>query len=476
VTTSQPSGRWHQARRLRFRVAAALAVTTVTIVGLLGIALYTFAERYLVDQREESLLRRSFVDARVLRDELEQGHEISEALRTLDLAGNSVVVVSIDGRSYGTAVTPGRSAVPAALRHIVAKGDVAHVSTVSGGSRRFAVGLPLQSVDAEYFEVFSMHELDSTLATLRNALIVGGALAGVFGALLGLWLSRLVLRPVTSFAGAAERVAAGDLATRLTPGDDPDLASLAVSFNHMVDAMQRRIDREARFVADASHELRSPLTTLSTASQVVVSRADELPPRTREAVLHLDAEVARLQRLVEDLLELGRADAGVAEVDTEPVDVRDAVRAFLDKSGSDAALEVGASTGNGTRPPAAPVVQIDRRRLERVLANLVENAELHGGGLVGIGIVGGEHWVRIAVDDAGPGFEAADHDEVFARFYRGAAAGRRASTSGSGLGLSLVAEHIALHGGRVWIEDRPGGGARVVVELPRAGTAPGARS
>jgi signal transduction histidine kinase len=185
-------------------------------------------------------------------------------------------------------------------------------------------------------------------------------------------------------------------------------------------------------------------------------------------VIHLDTEVRRLQRLVEDLLELGRADAGVAEVEAEPVDVGDAVHAFLERSGSNAPVRVDAGSGNGTGAPAPPVVEIDRRRLERVLANLVENAESHGGGLVGVEIVSVDHSVRIAVDDAGPGIDEAQREDVFARFFRGPAAGRRASTSGTGLGLALVAEHVALHGGRVWIENRPAGGTRVVVELPRA--------
>lgn len=462
--------RLQHARRLRFRVTVAFAVTTLTIVGVLGVATYMFAEHYLLRQREDSLLRRSFVDARLLRDELERGREISEALEMLDLGRSSVVVVSIDGRAYGTAVTPRRRAVPASLRRLVAEGDVGHLRMDTGGGRRFAVGMPLRSVDAEYYELFSLSELDSTLRTLRNALVVGGLLAAASGAVLGLWLSRVVLRPVTSFAAAAEEVAAGNLRTRLTPGDDPDLASLAVSFNHMVDAMEQRIDREERFVADVSHELRSPLTTLSTAAQIVTAHADELPERPREAVIHLETEVRRLQQLVEDLLELGRADAGVADVRREQVGLRELVENVLAAQGAESAAirltgERSPAGTNGSRPEL--YVDVDKRRLERVLANLVANAELHGNGLVGVEIGADAQTVRLTIEDSGPGIPSGDHEEVFARFHRGAAAGRRASTSGTGLGLALVAEHVRLHGGRVWAEDREEGGARFVVELPR---------
>ncbi len=460
--------RWRHPRRLRFRVAAAFALGSLVIVGVLGVASYAFAEHYLVRQRENSLLRQSFVDARVLRDEIEREQGMRAALQALDLGSRSAVAVSIDGRWYGTSVASSDNSLPASLRRSVASGEAAHMRVSQDGRPQFIVGLPLASVNAQYYETFTLSELSSTLATLRNALALGGVLAIAFGALMGLWMSRRVLRPVTAFASAAEQVASGDFATRLEPGNDPDLASLATSFNQMVDAVQRRIELESRFVADVSHELRSPLTTLSTATQLVSARAEELPPRSRQAVELLDAEVRRLQQLVEDLLELGHVDAGVADLQLERVGLRELVDKTLEANHLPGVPVNVDANGSGNGQPAADEMfaNVDKRRLERVLTNLMVNAESHGGGLRGVRIVRCDGLVRIALDDSGPGIRSTDREDVFERFFRGAVAGRRASGSGTGLGLALVAEHVRLHGGRVWVEDGDLGGARFVVEFP----------
>jgi signal transduction histidine kinase len=217
-------------------------------------------------------------------------------------------------------------------------------------------------------------------------------------------------------------------------------------------------------VADVSHELRSPLTTLSTASQLVSARSEDLPPRSRHAVELLDAEVRKLQELVEDLLELGRAEAGVADLQVERVGLRELVVKTLEANhvaGIPVSVDVNGSV-NGSELFAT----VDKRRLERVLTNLITNAESHGGRLSGVRIAARDNVVHIAVDDDGPGIPRTDREHVFERFYRGTASGRRANGSGSGLGLALVAEHVRLHGGRVWVEDRDSGGSRFVVEIP----------
>ncbi len=150
-------------------------------------------------------------------------------------------------------------------------------------------------------------------------------------------------------------------------------------------------------------------------------------------------------------------DAGVSELRREPVDVAELVTMTLR----------GRASGVELSLPAVPTrAEIDRRRLERVLANLFTNADTHGCGLRRVTVTSDGTRVRIEVEDEGPGVASAERSAVFDRFYRGAAAGRRASAPGAGLGLSLVAEHVHLHGGRIWIEDARGGGARFVVELP----------
>jgi signal transduction histidine kinase len=269
-----------------------------------------------------------------------------------------------------------------------------------------------------------------------------------------------VLAPVSAAARAAADIAGGHLDTRLDEGSDADLAVLSSSFNHMVDALKERIERDARFASDVSHELRSPLTTVATSLQVMLARRDEMPERARVALDLLAADVDRFERLVQDLLEISRFDAGVARLAVEDVRLSELLTHAVPPSSS-ASIDIA--------PDAEAVtIRADKRRLERVVTNLLNNADAHGGGAVRVGLRRTGTSLRLEVDDNGPGVPPKDRPRIFERFARGAAAGRRSGSSGDGvgLGLALVDEHVRLHRGRVWVEDAPGGGARFVVELP----------
>ncbi len=457
---SRDRPRERRTRGLRFRVTAGFALGSLALVAALTGITYFVSEHYLVRQRERSLIRQAYVDARVLRFELQRG-DVAQALGALDSTPGTNISIALGERWFGTSVAAGRENIPADLRRTVARGTPAHQRVRENGQSRLVVGIPIEAVDAQYYEVFSLSELDRTLRVIRTALVAGGLFAIGLGGLLGFWMSRRVLKPVSDFAAAAQQVAAGDLRTRLAPDHDPDLDSLAVSFNEMVDSVESRIERETRFVADVSHELRSPVTTLSTASQLLAARRDELPERARQAFDLLEHEIERLAQLVEDLLELGRADAGVAELDLGAIELQELVHRAVDPMRHNGSVVRIADDLNGSR------VLVDKRRLERVLVNLLANAETHGQGLQSVTVMRRDVNLRIEVEDSGPGVHEAEREAVFARFFRGAAAGRRASGSGTGLGLALVAEQVNLHGGRVWVEEvAPSGGARFVVEIP----------
>lgn len=262
-------------------------------------------------------------------------------------------------------------------------------------------------------------------------------------------------------------MAAGDLAVRLPTTDDPDLAPLARTFNATTESRQRRVERDARFAGDVSHELRSPVTTMLNALSVLQKRRVELPPNARQAVALLAAELSRFRTTVDDLLEISTADQGRAALHEERVDLVDLVeRATRGMRGS---LPV---EGSGLRVP----VTGDRRRLERVVVNLFDNAERHGGGLARLAVCDGGGRARVEVDDAGPGVRPDDRARIFERFARGAAAHRGVVDTGTGLGLALAAQHVSLHGGALHVDDRPGGGARFVVELPVAEHESGGRT
>jgi signal transduction histidine kinase len=321
-----------------------------------------------------------------------------------------------------------------------------------------AVGVPIPRTGAEFFEAFSLAEVERTLNLLGYSLAGAALLTTMAGAAVGRWASARVLRPLASVSEAAAAIAKGALDIRLVSPSDRDLAPLADSFNSMVDALADRIQKDARFASDVSHELRSPLTTLTTSLDVLRARRSELSERSQAALDLLDADVQRFQRMVEDLLEISRFDAGVAVLEVEEVDVRELVRHAL--AGATVPITAGDGSGRTT-------VLGDKRRLERVLVNLVENAAAYGGGATNVGVARRDGHVHVVVEDQGAGVPLAERTKVFERFFRGSAAGRRGAGGGSGLGLALVVEHVRLHGGTVWVEDGPGGmGARFVVELP----------
>ena len=446
---------------LRARVTAAFALGALLLSLVMGGLTYGVTRRYLVRQRESAVVHQAYVNAQLIRTGLRSARpdvpQLLDSLQTGDAGSESVLRYT--DRWFATSLVVGRDAIPSGLRAMVLEGNPARQRYQLEGQAVLAVGVPIPSVDAVYFELFTLEELDRTLRLLAVILTAAAALTTFAGALLGRWASARVITPVTQAARAAADIAGGHLDTRLDAGADADLAVLSSSFNHMVDALKERIDRDARFASDVSHELRSPLTTVATSLQVMLARRDELPERARLALDLLAADVDRFERLVQDLLEISRFDAGVAHLAVEDVRLGELLRHAVPVE-TTAALDVEPDA-------AAVVIRADKRRLERVVTNLLANADAHGGGAVRIGLRRVDGTVHLEVDDQGPGVAEEDRPLIFNRFARGAAAGRRGGGGdGVGLGLALVDEHVRLHDGRVWVEDRPGGGARFVVELP----------
>ena len=444
---------------LRARVTVAFALGALALSTILSSLTYGLVRSSLVQQRESSARSQAFVNARVARDGMRAPGGITRVLASMESQGPGGVVLHVDDRWFASSLVLGRDVIPASLRARVAEGRPAQQRFRLGGDPWMAVGVPIPRTGAEFFEAFSFAEVERTLDILGYSLAGAALLTTMAGAAVGRWASARVLRPLANVSDAAAAIAKGALDIRLVSPTDRDLAPLADSFNSMVDALAERIQKDARFASDVSHELRSPLTTLSTSLDVLRARRSELSERSQAALDLLDADVRRFQRMVEDLLEISRFDAGVAELEVEEVDVRELVRHAL--AGRDVPLS--------TDGPQPATVLGDKRRLERVLVNLVENAAAYGGGATKVGVARQDGHVQVIVEDQGAGVPPAERAKVFERFFRGSAAGRRGAGGGSGLGLALVVEHVRLHGGKVWVEDGPGGlGARFVVELPAA--------
>ncbi|WP_307817463.1 sensor histidine kinase [Nocardia acididurans] len=290
---------------------------------------------------------------------------------------------------------------------------------------------------------------------LSHVLIIAVLAATGVGAAVGVWVSRRVLEPLGRISGTAARIAAGDLNTRLPRSDDHDLSPTVDAFNSMVDSLQRRIERERRLVGDVSHELRTPLTTLVTSVGVLQRHADDMPERSRRALGLVADELEHLRSTLDDMLALARVEAGVYVGDAEPLSVASLLRYTLE----------GRKHAAGLLTVTEDVVISGRKlELERALANLFDNAVRHGGGLTGVTVRRARGEAIIVVDDLGPGVPEAERERIFERFAT-VGAGRRTAT-GTGIGLALVAETVAAHGGTVDCADRPGGGARFIVRLP----------
>lgn len=446
---------------LRTSVTVAFALGALALSAALALGTYFSARHYLIDQRERTALRQAYTDAALVRDSLlSSGAQVSDVLGSISQPAGTTILLHRDDQWYSSSLDNSGARATAAVREFVASGSAAVGWTDVTSPAAVVVGVALPSVDAEYYEVAVAAELDDTLTTLGLALAICAALTTVAGALLGRAASRRVLAPLGDVTSAAVRISSGDLDARLDATDDPDLAALVGTFNHMVDALRERIQQDTRFAADVSHELRTPLTTLTTSLSLLESSSG-LPPTAQTAVGLMGTELDRFRRALQDLLQLGRLDASVQDSDPATVDVVELVRQALLASGRSSALLVDSS---GERQ--GPLVTVDRTLVLRALTNLFDNADTHGGGLVEVRVVGRGDYVDLLVADDGPGVDDEDRERVFERFAR--AGGRKAGT-GSGLGLSIVERIVRNHGGSVWCASRPDGGACFVLRLPVAG-------
>jgi signal transduction histidine kinase len=329
-----------------------------------------------------------------------------------------------------------------------------------GGEERLVVGAPFGNRRGDaFYEVFPLADLRTTLRTLWLILLATAVATSMLGLFIGRVASRLLLQPLTDVTAAAAAIAAGDLSARLTPGREPDLAGLARSFNRTAERLEERVHADARFAGDGSHELRTPLTTMLNSLALLQNRRADLPAELEEPLALLEEDLMRFRKLVLDLLEISRADEGSGGT-LEWVQVAELVRRAADATASRSVTRVDPDI-DGVR------LLVDKRRLEQVVVNLVENAETHGRGCQEVVVCRRPGRVRIVVSDAGPGLSAEHRERVFDRFVR-----FDSNRGGAGLGLAIVARHVTALGGEVHVDTAEGCGARFIVDLPYDHRAP----
>jgi signal transduction histidine kinase len=295
-----------------------------------------------------------------------------------------------------------------------------------------------------------------TLSSFRYELFVAGPVALLIASLLGYLLAGLSLRQVESMRRRATSISAETPGQRLpVPHTGDEVQRLAETLNDMLGRLEGALELERRFVADAGHELRTPLALLRTELELALRQASS-PDELRSSVERAVREVDRLSLLADDLLLIAQSDGGALPLRLETVDVDGLFASLLNRFGSGSRL-VG-------KPASGLAVRGDRVRLEQALGNLVDNALRHGGGRVQLNAAASDGFVELHVRDEGPGFPLEFLESAFERFTTADAA----RGGGAGLGLSIVSVIAVAHGGTARAENASPHGADVWVELPSA--------
>ena len=321
----------------------------------------------------------------------------------------------------------------------------------------------------EFYVVFSLAQQAKTMSLILNYLWLTGIALTLLIGLTTYFVMRRLIAPIQDAAKVAVDLTNGNLDLRMDIHGEDEIASLGYSFNEMAVSLQQQISRlenlsklQQRFVSDVSHELRTPLTTIRMASQVIYAARDNFEPTVARSAELLISQIERFESLLTDLLEVSRFDAQAAILEVEAVDLTTLVRETIDY------IHPSQDRMVHLKAPNSPVmVDVDPRRIKRILRNLISNAIDHREGKsIDVLISESENEVSVGVRDYGDGFNYTDKKLLFERFWR-ADSSRARTTGGTGLGLSIALEDAKLHQGEIDAWSERGQGAHFVLTIPK---------
>ena len=442
---------------LRRRLTIAFMLAVGVSAAALALGSYSVVRHTLMSDSVASSERQARRNLAIAPTYLKQGTD--QLLAAYERSTTGFLTAGINrGRLFSSGPSAGVRQVPAGLRGLVARGELGYERTDIAGDHYLVVGGPVSQTTELYF-FFSENGLRHDLALLRNILAGGVGILVLLAGFAGALLARQTLRPVGRASAAARSLAEGLLDTRLPVEGRDEFGSWAQSFNEMAAALETKIAdlsaaqaRERRFTADVAHELRTPLTALVGEASLLAEHLDSMPPESRRPAELLVADVGRLRRLVEDLMEISRFDAGQESVHAETVELGALTASTVRARGWERRVQLEADEVELTSDP---------RRLERIVANLVGNAVEHGGSEVMVR-VGRDGSPFVEVADHGPGIAREHLPHLFDRFYKADAA---RSGGGTGLGLAIAQENARLLGGRIEVWSEPGEGTRFTLRL-----------
>ncbi|MEU5877336.1 MtrAB system histidine kinase MtrB [Spirillospora sp. NPDC047279] len=483
--------RWR--RSIQVRVVTSTLVISVVVVALLGVFLQLQITAALMEAKTNTAVGQLDEGLAAVRRDLassaETGTRPETVVNNLKARSGPSGLYEVYIRDTSNEFVDGwttnelrQESVPRRLREELRQasagarpGTASTYGTLSYNDRRSERGLIVggRAGQFELYYLFPLTQEQKTLTDVQRTLVGVGVVLVVLLAAIASLVTRQVVIPVRLAAQGAQRLAAGRLEERMRVRGEDDLARLATSFNDMAANLQDKIGEledlsqvQRQFVSDVSHELRTPLTTIRIAADMLYEHRDTFddPSVGRSAEL-LQSQLERFESLLADLLEISRHDAGAATLDAESVDVRDLVlravgdsQTLAERKGSKVVLQL----------PGEPcMAEVDRRRVERILRNLLVNAVEHGEGEeIVVSVAADRDAVAVAVRDHGVGLKPGEGQMVFDRFWRADPA-RARTTGGTGLGLSISREDAQLHGGWLQAWGEPGVGSQFRLSLPR---------
>lgn len=447
--------------------AVATGVVIVFLISGVTTSFTLFTVRaYITNQRITSATNQAAVLSREVARLLRDGIEPNSALEEISASSNSIqtfletINFSITARA-GTDI----STIPEMLRANAHNGTPGRQIYKHAGTPYLAMAFPIEIENSSkyvFISVVSLSELNRIIVILGRMLVIGVMIASILGGIVGLWLSRRVSEPLRRVGDAALLIAAGDLAIQLPHAKEPDLNKISTSFNEMTKSLRNRIDREARFGAVVSHELRSPLTAIRSASDLLDSHRAELSPQLASTVDLLSERVVTFQKILNDLIEISRYESGNVQPNLEELKIIRILESLLARHhmAKDDFLEATSSEDQ--------TVLVDAKRFKYIFDNLIDNATLYAGGIAKIRVETIDDNVYVHFDDAGIGIPPTMQKLIFDPFVRGA---RHSNIHGSGLGLAIAKEHATNFLGSISVSTSPEGGARFTVGLQKGSEA-----